>query len=478
MTSKDSPIETSELLNIMAHQVRLGILKLLWERPRTFSDLMKELYLESTSKLSFHLNKMEKLVEKRENGVYELTDLGFEAYNIIQAYENNELTLPNKVREEKEDENIRDKNTQLDSASQNNHKQEKTNALTVFTVFTIVLLIINYVLLAVLLGLIGINRYFFYFLPLIPVIVIYLFIESSFRLKVDYPLIIVSSIVFTTILLFHTIQYLTPYYLLSVIAILLFFGENINNTQNNTTHYPDNLSIIIIIGIYFVLTLLIIEVRKQLNHTEYNSEENAFYTFSNSMKSFIVTQEGLIVLVLIIFILFSYGTLFMLFIFNRPTDVGICCQSMPGVYAITPQVIPAILGAYLLKSLDLIDLKDWILKVFIILIFAALVPILQLYYIFLASQQLFGSNITYNTQLFLEVNLITTIIIFIGTIIAIIGYYRFISKAYTDNKEDRLKRWNARKTNTFLQIVAIVLVLNGYLVFYNNNMGILIQSGI
>ena len=48
---------------------------------------MRELGIEDSSLLAFHMKKLEKLVKKNEKGYYELTDLGWRAYRIIRELE-------------------------------------------------------------------------------------------------------------------------------------------------------------------------------------------------------------------------------------------------------------------------------------------------------------------------------------------------------------------------------------------------------
>jgi DNA-binding transcriptional ArsR family regulator len=82
----------ANILGLLSNEIRIDILKLVYAEPRSFSDLLKHLSLESTSKLSFHLKKMEQLITKQGiDGLYELTDAGLEVYNLISAFENGSL---------------------------------------------------------------------------------------------------------------------------------------------------------------------------------------------------------------------------------------------------------------------------------------------------------------------------------------------------------------------------------------------------
>ncbi|MFX1255983.1 MAG: ArsR/SmtB family transcription factor [Promethearchaeota archaeon] len=82
----------ANIMGLLSNEIRIDILKLVYAEPRSFSELLKHLSLESTSKLSFHLNKMEQLIAKQDiNGLYELTDAGLEVYNLICAFEDGSL---------------------------------------------------------------------------------------------------------------------------------------------------------------------------------------------------------------------------------------------------------------------------------------------------------------------------------------------------------------------------------------------------
>ena len=53
------------------------------EGPRSFSEMKKQLNIESSGKLSFHLGKREALVKTDANGNYVLTDDGKEAVRVV-----------------------------------------------------------------------------------------------------------------------------------------------------------------------------------------------------------------------------------------------------------------------------------------------------------------------------------------------------------------------------------------------------------
>lgn len=84
--------KVSNIMSLLGHDLRIDILKLVFLAPRSFSDLLSHLSLESTSKLSFHLNKMNQLVVKRNmDGFYELTEIGLKAYNLVNEFDSDDV---------------------------------------------------------------------------------------------------------------------------------------------------------------------------------------------------------------------------------------------------------------------------------------------------------------------------------------------------------------------------------------------------
>ncbi|MDT7861589.1 MAG: winged helix-turn-helix domain-containing protein [Saccharolobus sp.] len=72
-----------DVFEALSHEIRRKIILLL-NTPKTFTDLQRETNLESSA-LAFHLKKLGNLIKKNEQGYYELTDLGWKAYEIIQV---------------------------------------------------------------------------------------------------------------------------------------------------------------------------------------------------------------------------------------------------------------------------------------------------------------------------------------------------------------------------------------------------------
>ncbi len=82
-------MESDKVFEAISHPLRIKILKLLAERPRSFSELKKELGIKSSGKLDFHIKKLEGLVTLDYDGKYTLTREGYaalQAINTIRKY--------------------------------------------------------------------------------------------------------------------------------------------------------------------------------------------------------------------------------------------------------------------------------------------------------------------------------------------------------------------------------------------------------
>jgi DNA-binding transcriptional ArsR family regulator len=81
----DFNITRAELFESLGHPTRIQILQLLSQRPMTFSDLKKQLGIESSGHLSFHLGKLTHLVNTSSGGAYVLTEDGKEALRLMET---------------------------------------------------------------------------------------------------------------------------------------------------------------------------------------------------------------------------------------------------------------------------------------------------------------------------------------------------------------------------------------------------------
>jgi len=80
-------VDTAELFEAISHPERIRILKILEKQPTSFASLKRQLGIESSGNLDFHLKKLGELVAVREDGLYGLTDAGKEALLSIDAVE-------------------------------------------------------------------------------------------------------------------------------------------------------------------------------------------------------------------------------------------------------------------------------------------------------------------------------------------------------------------------------------------------------
>src|SRR5579872_6997717 len=75
----------AQLFDALGHPTRIEILHALGEQPLTFSELKKQVGIESSGHMSFHIGKLGDLVRITEQGTYELTDDGKEALHLFQV---------------------------------------------------------------------------------------------------------------------------------------------------------------------------------------------------------------------------------------------------------------------------------------------------------------------------------------------------------------------------------------------------------
>ena len=77
-----------DVFHALAHRVRRNVIRVLAERgPRSFTDLMRDVGVEDSSVMAFHVKKLGNLVRKNEKGFYELTELGWKAYRLLKELE-------------------------------------------------------------------------------------------------------------------------------------------------------------------------------------------------------------------------------------------------------------------------------------------------------------------------------------------------------------------------------------------------------
>lgn len=77
--------ERAEFFEALGHPTRTKMLQVLAQGQRSFSELKKQLGIESSGNLSFHLGKLDGLVKTNSDGNYTLTDNGKEAVLVIET---------------------------------------------------------------------------------------------------------------------------------------------------------------------------------------------------------------------------------------------------------------------------------------------------------------------------------------------------------------------------------------------------------
>ncbi|MHA1977960.1 MAG: DUF7347 domain-containing protein [Candidatus Hodarchaeales archaeon] len=78
---------TAKLLTNVSHPIRINIIRILHATPKSFSEILKLLSLESTSKLSFHLESLAPLIEKDKDANYVLTPQGVSIHSFLDSVE-------------------------------------------------------------------------------------------------------------------------------------------------------------------------------------------------------------------------------------------------------------------------------------------------------------------------------------------------------------------------------------------------------
>ena len=90
---QDFDANSAEVFEALGHPNRIRILKALSAEPLGFSQLKREVGMESSGLLSFHLQKLGRFVKSDTEGNYALTDEGKEALRVADAIRNH---VPNR----------------------------------------------------------------------------------------------------------------------------------------------------------------------------------------------------------------------------------------------------------------------------------------------------------------------------------------------------------------------------------------------
>jgi DNA-binding transcriptional ArsR family regulator len=78
-------VDSAQLFEAISHPTRIRILKILEKQPASFAFLKRQLDIESSGNLDYHLKKLGQLIAVRQDGLYGLTDAGKEALLSIEA---------------------------------------------------------------------------------------------------------------------------------------------------------------------------------------------------------------------------------------------------------------------------------------------------------------------------------------------------------------------------------------------------------
>ena len=99
-------VDPAELFEAISHPERIKILKILSKQPSSFASLKRQLNIESSGNLDYHLKKLGQLVAVRKDGLYGLSDAGREALLSIEAIElwtemkTHRIRIPSKIPKE------------------------------------------------------------------------------------------------------------------------------------------------------------------------------------------------------------------------------------------------------------------------------------------------------------------------------------------------------------------------------------------
>jgi DNA-binding transcriptional ArsR family regulator len=85
--SRIAMVDPAELFEAISHPTRIRILKALEKQPSSFASLKRQLGIDSSGNLDYHLKKLGQLVTVRQGGLYALTDAGKEALLSNEAVE-------------------------------------------------------------------------------------------------------------------------------------------------------------------------------------------------------------------------------------------------------------------------------------------------------------------------------------------------------------------------------------------------------
>jgi DNA-binding HxlR family transcriptional regulator len=79
-------MSSDEVFEAVSHPLRVKIIEVLAKGPMRFADLKRELRIDSSGLLDFHLRKLDDLVSINNEGLYVLNEKGFAALQAVEAF--------------------------------------------------------------------------------------------------------------------------------------------------------------------------------------------------------------------------------------------------------------------------------------------------------------------------------------------------------------------------------------------------------
>ncbi|MEM3627114.1 MAG: helix-turn-helix domain-containing protein [Candidatus Bathyarchaeia archaeon] len=76
---------SDDLFEACSHPLRIEIIKVLARKPMRFTDIKRELKIDSSGLLDFHLKKLDDLITVDKEGSYVLTEKGFAALQLVET---------------------------------------------------------------------------------------------------------------------------------------------------------------------------------------------------------------------------------------------------------------------------------------------------------------------------------------------------------------------------------------------------------
>ncbi|MEM2111435.1 MAG: helix-turn-helix domain-containing protein [Candidatus Bathyarchaeia archaeon] len=76
---------SDDLFEAVSHPLRIEIVKVLAKKPMRFADIKRELKINSSGLLDFHLKKLDDLITVDKEGSYVLTEKGFAALQVVET---------------------------------------------------------------------------------------------------------------------------------------------------------------------------------------------------------------------------------------------------------------------------------------------------------------------------------------------------------------------------------------------------------